>query len=277
MSVVVDTRGGDHRVPVAVPLTYQGPRAPSPSRRHPPAPRRRPGRRRSTVLFRSTMSVILQGPDRPAGPSIVECVGFAAKNDISSTPSALTGPNRSGSSTRGRPCSSTAPMIVAQHTAPGPAQPRAGRSCPPGGTPSIPPVGSAPSAPTPPRTPRSRSSPISISATPPALPPHQPRRPTETRQVTDRHRHPVLSLGAATALHTAHEVQDRLDLHPLGHVAIYAGGHQVIVAARTGDIVSLRPVPTRIQAARRPVIGGARANECGEWEGIGRPMSKQCQ
>lgn len=46
---------------------------------------------------------------------------------------------------------------------------------------------------------------------------------------------------------------------PLGHVAIYVGGHQIIVAPRTGDVVSLRPLPTRVQAIRRVVIPGSRA------------------
>lgn len=36
-----------------------------------------------------------------------------------------------------------------------------------------------------------------------------------------------------------------------GHVAIYAGGGQVIVAPRTGDFIDLRPVPTQVQAIRR--------------------------
>ena len=39
-----------------------------------------------------------------------------------------------------------------------------------------------------------------------------------------------------------------------GHVALYAGGGQVVVAPRTGDIVSLRPLlPSAVQAARRIV------------------------
>ena len=38
----------------------------------------------------------------------------------------------------------------------------------------------------------------------------------------------------------------------MGHVAIYAGAGQVIVAPHTGDVVSLRPLdPPRVQAARR--------------------------
>ncbi len=41
----------------------------------------------------------------------------------------------------------------------------------------------------------------------------------------------------------------------LGHVGIYAGGGQMVVAPRTGDVVSLRPVnPASIQAIRR-VLG----------------------
>ena len=37
-----------------------------------------------------------------------------------------------------------------------------------------------------------------------------------------------------------------------GHVAIYAGNNQVIVAPRTGDVVKLRPlIPTAVQAVRR--------------------------
>lgn len=45
------------------------------------------------------------------------------------------------------------------------------------------------------------------------------------------------------------EVVDR------GHVAIYAGAGQVVVAPRTGDVISLRPLrPSAIQVARR-VIG----------------------
>ena len=36
-----------------------------------------------------------------------------------------------------------------------------------------------------------------------------------------------------------------------GHVAIYVGDSQVIVAPRTGDVIKLRPVGTRVQAARR--------------------------
>jgi cell wall-associated NlpC family hydrolase len=39
-----------------------------------------------------------------------------------------------------------------------------------------------------------------------------------------------------------------------GHVAIYAGAGQVLVAPRTGDIVSLRPLDrTAVQAARRVI------------------------
>jgi cell wall-associated NlpC family hydrolase len=39
-----------------------------------------------------------------------------------------------------------------------------------------------------------------------------------------------------------------------GHVAVYAGAGQVVVAPRSGDIVSLRPlVPSAVQAARRVV------------------------
>jgi len=39
-----------------------------------------------------------------------------------------------------------------------------------------------------------------------------------------------------------------------GHVALYAGGGQVVVAPSTGDLVSLRPlVPSAVQAARRVV------------------------
>jgi cell wall-associated NlpC family hydrolase len=38
----------------------------------------------------------------------------------------------------------------------------------------------------------------------------------------------------------------------MGHVAIYAGAGQVIVAPRTGDVVSVRPLdPSRVQATRR--------------------------
>jgi cell wall-associated NlpC family hydrolase len=41
-----------------------------------------------------------------------------------------------------------------------------------------------------------------------------------------------------------------------GHVAIYAGGGQEIVAPRSGDVISLRPVRmTNVQAVRR-VLGG---------------------
>lgn len=40
----------------------------------------------------------------------------------------------------------------------------------------------------------------------------------------------------------------------LGHVAIYAGGGQVVVAPRTGDVVSLRPLRTEsVQAIRRVI------------------------
>jgi cell wall-associated NlpC family hydrolase len=37
-----------------------------------------------------------------------------------------------------------------------------------------------------------------------------------------------------------------------GHVAIYAGAEQVVVAPRTGDVISLRPLDRQaVQAARR--------------------------
>lgn len=39
-----------------------------------------------------------------------------------------------------------------------------------------------------------------------------------------------------------------------GHVAIYVGGGQVIVAPRTGDVVEVRPLGVRVQAVRR-IIG----------------------
>jgi cell wall-associated NlpC family hydrolase len=38
--------------------------------------------------------------------------------------------------------------------------------------------------------------------------------------------------------------------HDYGHVALYAGGGNVIVAPHTGDVVSIRPLP-RVQAVRR--------------------------
>lgn len=44
------------------------------------------------------------------------------------------------------------------------------------------------------------------------------------------------------------------DVVDLGHIAIYAGGSMIIVAPRTGDVVSLRPLdPAAVQAARRVV------------------------
>ncbi len=46
----------------------------------------------------------------------VACSGVAARNDVSSMPSWRTGPTRSGSSTSGAPCSTTAFMTVHQHT-----------------------------------------------------------------------------------------------------------------------------------------------------------------
>ncbi len=40
--------------------------------------------------------------------------------------------------------------------------------------------------------------------------------------------------------------------HDLGHVAVYAGDGLMVIAPRTGDVVSLRPVPERkVQAVRR--------------------------
>jgi cell wall-associated NlpC family hydrolase len=42
--------------------------------------------------------------------------------------------------------------------------------------------------------------------------------------------------------------------HDFGHVAIYAGGGNVIVAPHTGDVVALRPLP-RVQAVRRVLTG----------------------
>jgi len=46
--------------------------------------------------------------------------------------------------------------------------------------------------------------------------------------------------------------------HDLGHVAIYAGDGLMVIAPRTGEVVSLRPVPTTaLQAVRRVVrVGG---------------------
>lgn len=38
-----------------------------------------------------------------------------------------------------------------------------------------------------------------------------------------------------------------------GHVAIYVGGGQVIVAPRTGDVVEVRPLGARVQAVRRVI------------------------
>ncbi|MGH9152711.1 MAG: C40 family peptidase [Acidimicrobiales bacterium] len=44
--------------------------------------------------------------------------------------------------------------------------------------------------------------------------------------------------------------------HDLGHVAIYAGDGLMVIAPRTGDVVSLRPVPEgKVQAARRVAAG----------------------
>ena len=44
--------------------------------------------------------------------------------------------------------------------------------------------------------------------------------------------------------------------HALGHVAIHAGDGLMVIAPRTGDVVSLRPVPERkVQAARRILVG----------------------
>ena len=44
--------------------------------------------------------------------------------------------------------------------------------------------------------------------------------------------------------------------HDLGHVAIYAGSGLMVIAPRTGEVVSLRPVPVgTLQAVRRIVKG----------------------
>jgi hypothetical protein len=74
-------------------------------------------RRRSPALLPSTRSIRIRW-SRSTSP-VAYRVGWsrvARRNEVSSTPRAVTSPTRSGSSMSGRPCSSTAVMIVHQHT-----------------------------------------------------------------------------------------------------------------------------------------------------------------
>jgi len=63
---------------------------------------------------------------------------------------------------------------------------------------------------------------IGIPAPPTPLTPHQPRRPTETSQIADRHRHPLMRDGRHSARNTRGPLDRRLDLNdqlvgPLTH------------------------------------------------------------